>query len=752
MWTLLLGLVMAVGACGEPDTDVDGGIVDASGPDAAHIPPPEIPWLAEGTPPVIPPILTPCPEGWAEVIVGDVVECEPYPAGRHDACPAGEAHFLGEPACRPIGTDCPVGDFAAELPASGSVVYVAASAPPGGDGTRGAPFDALSDVGWLGLAPGTTVALGKGTYPGAIILDPGVVVLGACVAETVLAGLAGPPAVVQVRRPGDGAALRNLTIRDVPQLGVRLEDGHSLLLSGVLVEGASAAGVYATSSGTELSLVDVVVRGSRLASGNAGYGVSVTRGAHLDATRILLVGNHTAALYTTEGATLELSDVLLADTLEDGSGVDGVGVAAYRGSAVTGSRMLVTGNHTIGLGATDEGTTMVLADVIVRGTLPRARDRVGGMGIEAGPGARIEMKRTVLADNHFAGAGTSQGGSVVMSDSVIRNTLPSAVDSDVGRGVNVGPRSSFTGERVVISDNHDIGVSAAGMESFVSLTDVVIQRTRHREIDGLTGNGVEVVDGGHLEATRLALVANSGGGLAVHGETTSATISDVLVDDAMSTGPETPARGLDINFGAQVVAQRLLVSDHFDTGIMVDFENSRLMLTDAVVRQSLNASPSGEQPRGIQAQTFGTIEGERVRVEGSVEFGVLSLGGASIDLRSASVVDVRAGVCDATGVCSEYGYAVAAVQAQVHLVDFEIRRSPFCGVLIQGIAAMSDRFGTTAMDLQSGIVANARIGACIQFADYDVGRLSDEVTYVDNGVNLDSTDLPVPALPELAAP
>ena len=36
-------------------------------------------------------------------------------------------------------------------------------------------------------------------------------------------------------------------------------------------------------------------------------------------------------------------------------------------------------------------------------------------------------------------------------------------------------------------------------------------------------------------------------------------------------------------------------------------------------------------------------------------------------------------------------------------------------------------------------------GACLQGEGYDTGRLTDAVRFVDNGSNLQATDLPIPA-------
>ena len=48
------------------------------------------------------------------------------------------------------------------------------------------------------------------------------------------------------------------------------------------------------------------------------------------------------------------------------------------------------------------------------------------------------------------------------------------------------------------------------------------------------------------------------------------------------------------------------------------------------------------------------------------------------------------------------------------------------------------------MDLHNGVVSYNPIGMNIETEDFDIYRLMDEVLYIDNEVNLDARELPVP--------
>jgi len=161
---LVLALVLAA-ACGDDVAPTDGGLPDAPTVDAGMtVAAPDIPWLEAGGPPP-----RDCPAGWRAFEEGGVAACDPYPAEGPASCGGGEAHYLGESGCHVVGDPCPPGEFAADLPTGGSVIFVDDSAAAGGDGSSAMPFGGLEDVRWTSLTTGTTVALAKGSYTGALI-------------------------------------------------------------------------------------------------------------------------------------------------------------------------------------------------------------------------------------------------------------------------------------------------------------------------------------------------------------------------------------------------------------------------------------------------------------------------------------------------------------------------------------------------------------------------------------------------------
>ncbi len=694
-WALVTLLAALVG-CGDDVAATDAGpdgAADGGGDGGLLVTPPDIPWLAEGVPPIM---LAPCPEGWREVLGGAVVECDPYPEGGPEICDPGEAHFPGEPGCRPIGEACPAGDYATSLPSTGPVVYVKTGAAAGGDGSSAAPYAALSEVPWVSVSAPTIVALAKGTYSGTLPLKAGVTVVGACVAETILTGIdARVPSVVSVASAGDPAVVMNLAIRGASQRGAQVGRGRSLSLRGVLVDQVTGVGLLAEEAGTALSLTDVVIRattGVDLTPFDAGLGLYAKDGARVDATRFMALGNRD------------------------------VGVFSRRGATVT------------------------LVDAVVRDTQPREGDRQGGIGINVREGAQFDATRILVSGNREYGVfARSVGALVMMTDAIVRETEPSAVDGQFGRGIAVQNGAELTGTRLLVAHNHDHGLFVVEDGSRAVLTDIVIRDTVPAVRGFPEGRGVSVEVGGRLDATRLLISNSTTLSAFVGGVGSSATFTDAVIQHtAPAPVTELGGRAVSVQDGARFEASRLLVADSREAGFHASGEGTIANLADVVIRNTAARVSDGRHGRGLNVQNGARVDAVRLEVVNAVEVGATSLTGATMVLSDAAVSHVaRADCTSSTCVDEPYGYGVGAYGATVSMTRFFVDDAEVCGLMV--VAVPSDLV-VASLDVEFGIVSMSAIGACIQADGYDIDRLTNNVRYVDNATNLDTTTLPVPSV------
>ncbi|MBW2461126.1 MAG: hypothetical protein JRH11_05735 [Deltaproteobacteria bacterium] len=691
----LLSVLLLGSACGD-DEAVDAGGDAMVGhdamvaPDAGFVAPPEIPWLAAG----IPPFEWPCPSGWQNTTEGNFTFCTPYADAGPSACPAGEAHFVGEPGCRAIGAACPSGEFADGLPSDGSVVFVSPGASPGGNGTMGSPYPTLAEVPWSTLTSGTTVALGKGTYPGIIRVPAGVHVVGACVNETVLTGAAigTSRAVIYGAAPGEPASVRDLSIVDPQQFGVWADEGHRLRVQGVLISGAAGWGAFVQGVGTEMTLADVVIRDTRAPlEGNSGAGILAVLGGRVEAVRVVV---------------------------ED-SAETGVIVAS-------------------------PGSEAELTDVAIIGSYPTSREptvSTEGRGLDVEYGASVVANHVYLQQNHESAIFVArEGARVALNDAVITDTLPRSDASTFGAGIFVGIDGHLSGSRVVVlrSAHHGLSLGEGGS---VELTDALVLDTRAPN-ENATGIGVYATRDSTLSLTRFGAAQNRSTGIIIGGPS-EATLVDILVQDTLPSGRFAAGYGLVFLEATTVNASRLVVEGNRMMGIGVIL-GSTLTLTDAVIRNTLPAM-DGAGSYGIFAASEATLDGTRVAVDGASSVGVISALGGRATLRDLRVTQVARPECEGEGCAGRPGgHGVSAEDSTLTIERFAVLGSELCGVFVAQSSVPPE------VDLMTGVVAGSRIGACLQAPGYDVERLTSGVVYMDNETNFDTNSrLPLPPPPSL---
>lgn len=795
-WAIVAAVLAACG--GDPDGGpLDAGL-DASGDDAGFdVAEPEPPVAPEAPAATEPPRMTPCPAGWREVVdpdAAEVVTCDPWPASGPEDCAAGEAHFPGGAGCERIGAVCPEGDYADGIVEGPDVLHVLAGADPGGDGTLGAPFATIGEA--IAAAPdGALIALSKGTFDEVVTVDRPLTLQGACVAETIVAPSVASETEAVLTLTGDGATVRDLQVA-AARLGVVVEAADGVRMESVLVAGAQVAGVRVDAAAV-LAATDLVVRdtGARPSDGMNGYGLEVIGGGRADLARAAFERNTTIGITVDGvGAELSASDLVVRDTLSRPSDLlYGSGVGVRFGARVALTRAALEHNRGNAMAVRDEETVLQATDVIARDTQTQELDGIFGGGLEVWRGARAELTRVTLERNHTLAIHAYQAGTeVIATDLVVVDTLARAIDGRGGEGLEIdeGVHAELT--RAAFGRNRSEGLDIRGAGTVLVATDVAVRDMRTRE-DMTSGVGLVISGGaraellrGLFERGRYAglLVMEPGSTLAatdLHVEGTRAQEDDGLLGCGLWASGETSVQltraafvdnevaGIYANHGAVLVAEDLAIRDTraqetdggFGNGLLLEsgatvelhraaLERNRfigiqvggavLTAEDVVIRDTLSRSSDGAAGYGLAAAAGGVAELTRAAIEGNRGVGVLSSLGigafdrAQVTLTDAVVAGTLEKACAEDG-CVGLGIGLGAREGAIVATRFRVSDNALCGVQVTGLGVL---------DLHEGEISRNPIGANVQVDSFDLSRIEDDVRYLDNERNLDSSVLAVP--------
>jgi hypothetical protein len=170
-----------------------------------------------------------------------------------------------------------------------------------------------------------------------------------------------------------------------------------------------------------------------------------------------------------------------------------------------------------------------------------------------------------------------------------------------------------------------------------------------------------------------------------------------------------------------------------------------LAMQDVEIRETQPRPIDGARGGALEVQARARLTGSDVRIAENRFIGLLTGNGdVSVQLDRVSILNTAEQGCAET-TCPDrpFGAGALILDGAATIQRFVVRGAPQCGVHVAQDGEL---------DLADGEVAQCSIGACIQRSGYDPARLSNEVSYRDNGVNLDATTLPVPELGEPPVP
>ena len=571
---LAIAASLTIGGCGDdgdmPPSDsgmADTSVVDSGTPDTSSVDLPD---------PPMPPVLTPCPAGWAEIDLGDgsPITCDPYPAPPVAPCGRGEAHFVGEPGCAPIGPPCPVDGWPTDLPSDRPILYVSALAGPGGDGTLAAPYTAITDA-IAASPPSAVIAVAPGTYTGSLVLDTvGLSIAGACMDVIIEGSMRNP--VINMR--SSTAELSNLTL-----IGGR-------------------EGLIAWESTVQLRSIEIAPGATELLQA-AVWG----RASTITADSLVLRGPMNDGLIATTDASIELRRALIDGAMQSGvsltnssmsaesTALRDYGLADATGSAIFshGVSELTLSSSAIenGLGEpvlTADESQITIVDSTIVGPPLDADAPLGGTAV-IGPGS-LTLERVSISRLRGGGIIVAVGARLDARDVVVRDTV-SATTGNAGHGIEVADGATASLERVLVDRATAVAFLVDGRETVVDATDLVVTAT-HGDRVGTFGRAIQVQSGGVMTLLRAELRDNREAAVVVSRLRSLLTAEHLHVTGTQQRrcaeeGGTCAAAGIGIGVYEQGAAnvERVHISDSFITGIQIASDGS-LDLANGVVENN----------------------------------------------------------------------------------------------------------------------------------------------------------------------
>jgi hypothetical protein len=359
--------------------------------------------------------------------------------------------------------------------------------------------------------------------------------------------------------------------------------------------------------------------------------VCVTGGAHGSELRGVAIRGDANGIVVSAAEDLRIEEVWLHD-----NALRGIDVEVIAGPAsvhVVGS--LLEQNHDVALlGA---GTALTVERSVIRGTQPAQDGEFGrGLSVQAclpADGctgvvrASLSLVGSVIEQSHDIGVALL-GADAVIDTTVIRGTLPRAVDQTAGRGLTLeadcspacdpATSAAATVTSSLVADSLDNGIFVLGSQATVVATTV--RDTRPRASDQREGRGLVVQQAcndapcssslrSNVTVQRSLFERNTMVGL--HVSASDAVVEGVVVRDTQADGADAIGRGLQVQARCDdagpcapglpsLVAREVFVESSYEVGLVLI--GATTTMDDSVIRATQPRPVDGTFGRGVVVQ------------------------------------------------------------------------------------------------------------------------------------------------------
>jgi len=374
-------------------------------------------------------------------------------------------------------------------------------------------------------------------------------------------------------------------------MGINVLGGGVADISRVVVEGSRVVGVYAGQADTSITARDLVVRGTLPSEDSLdfGYGLVVQEGATGVVERAWIEANRTGGIHVHHGASLQASDIVVRDSRAcELDGTLGRGIMVETDSALQLSRAHIDFNRDAGI-MLMTSSQAVVSDIVITDTQRSTFDDMSGFGIAMMQASDLEVTRAILDGNHHAGFASSGAGTTMtlVDVSVYRTQVARSESVIAAAGIWASSGSEATITRAHLEGNVRTGMRLNGLETSVTVLDLtILETTGIPEFN--SGFGLWIFDGAHATIERVLIENNRDLGVSADGDGTELTLTDAVIKDTRSQdGTGLWGRGLQAIYGAHIYLTRTVLEHNRELGLSVVHPGTDVIGTDVVIRDTI---------------------------------------------------------------------------------------------------------------------------------------------------------------------
>lgn len=472
--------------------------------------------------------------------------------------------------------------------------------------------------------------------------------------------------------------------------------------------------------------------------GGASTGILVDQNGRLEVFGVVVDGATTAGIDIRMRGWVGGEALIVRNTkARVVDGTLGVGVLLADRGALEMKNVLVEGNRETGIYLFEDRTTLVLEDSVVRDTLVSDADGEGGFGVAVLGGADTVLRRVVLSGNRARSIWVSGKGSTFRSRALeIVDTKPNANNDAfamlIEKGADVDARYVWA--------NGTMGAAfvASGEGTNIILADVY-QQQNGVAAAGESAPALLVTESAQVEVVRFLWEGNVGHAIAV----SNGGALHVADGTAVNTAVRDDGTGggfLLADSGSTSTVARVVVRQASEVAFRILGEGTKAKLNDVIVLETKSRLVDGRYGRGLEALAGAKVTLARCDFSQNRNVGAFASGEGT----RVEASHLRVGLTEPQA-CELEESPCALSFGGIGLGIYDSASMSISGLLLDSNDASAVQIASGGtIDLRVGEVTGNLVGVNVQTVGFDESRLTDRVEYFDNGMDVTNEATPIP--------
>ncbi len=278
---------------------------------------------------------------------------------------------------------------------------------------------------------------------------------------------------------------------------------------------------------------------------------------------------------------------------------------------------------------------------------------------------------------------------------IVSDTFGRSVDQARGYGIFIKSGASATIMQLLLTDNHGVNLGIIGTHSQLTGNKLILKNQKKDEYLGISGNNMTLDQQSHAKISDTIIINSSYSALRVNGGSYlegNNIIIDSTQEEDSSTAPDwmlsnynLSGNGVQISDGGEANINNIIIRNAQSFGLFISGENSKLTTNNLTLRDTKDSLSLNNNGIGIIIADRASAILKNIFLENNKTTGISLFTQAHGVLDNVFIAKTELPICEITKACdTDSGHGLYINSSTISMNNFIVKKNRLAGISISG--------------------------------------------------------------------